>query len=82
MLPGHYAQLPKVCPFRSKVAIFYQTSKANAINHMSSRKPALERRRVGTPARNSSISTVEKPSDYHHSWPAARSRLSTLLTKS
>ncbi|XP_020575463.1 QWRF motif-containing protein 2-like [Phalaenopsis equestris] len=68
-------------------SFFYQTSKAKTPSPAPTRKPTPERRRPSTPARNSTTGAAQqlessKPSDFHQRWPAARSRQSSLLTKS
>ncbi|XP_020580229.1 QWRF motif-containing protein 2-like [Phalaenopsis equestris] len=68
-------------------SFFYQTSKAKADSTTPFRKPTPDRRRPTTPVRNSSavstdLSETSRTPDHCHRWPAARSRKSSLLTKS
>lgn len=67
-------------------SFFYQTSKTKTASPGPARKPTPERRRPSTPVRNSTTSSVvqsenSRPSDFHHRWPAAKSRQSSLQAK-
>ncbi|PKU68758.1 QWRF motif-containing protein 2-like [Dendrobium catenatum] len=68
-------------------SFFYQTSKAKAGSTTPSRKPTPDRRRPTTAAGSSTAASTDqsenlKALDHHHRWPAARSRQSSMLTKS
>ncbi|KAK8962547.1 hypothetical protein KSP40_PGU014600 [Platanthera guangdongensis] len=67
-------------------SFFYQTSKTKTASPGPARKPTPDRRRPSSTARNSSTCAADqsensRPSEFHHRWPAARSRQSSLPTK-